>query len=700
MFDTEDIGIYFAYNKASTQFRALVNIFLALQTVLSEGDIMFTIDIDTGGTMTDALVSDGELMHSFKVDTTPHDYTVSFLDCLAEASKKFNYDDVKSFLAHVLLIRWSSTITTNVLGERRGSKIGLLVSKGHETDLYGDGYSLVVGELIADDRIIGLSDDPNPEEIMSAVRELLESGVRRICVSLKGAFPDNSNEVAIKKVIEDQYPDHIIGSIPVLLGSEMAQLAHDQTRTHYSLMNAYTHNQLAMSLFKAEDLLREEYGWNGPLLIGHTSGGVSRISKTKAVDTIESGPVFGTFGSAFVARSYGLRNVVCFDVGGTTTKVSIVKDGQPLFQRGGELMGIPVKTSFAMLRSAVVGGGSIVSVKDDCVVLGPESMGAVPGPACYGLGGTNATLTDALLHLGYLDPDNFLGGRRKLDVELSRKAIESNVAVPLGMNLDMAALAIRNEAVDMMAELISDTMQEANIKSDDTDLFAFGGNGPMFSLLVAETLGIESTYIFNLGPVFSAFGSAISDVVHVYERGVGVVWKPEVSNIVADVMEGLRQQAVRDLDAEGFPTDKAEYTFEFEFGIGDQVTGKISLDNSIFNTDQWFEHADSIVHEAGIKVQKDLLQLVRLSSRYQIEEHSLVKQKQPIEKIPTGLRSVSFNGLGFQDIAIHQWEGLAPGDQVAGPTVINGATQTCPIPNGWTMKIDEYGNACIRQVVA
>ncbi len=661
---------------------------------------MFTIDIDTGGTMTDALVSDGELMHSFKVDTTPHDYTVSFLNCLSEASKKFGYDDVKSFLAHVLLIRWSSTITTNVLGERRGSKIGLLVSKGHETDLYGKGRSLVVDELIADDRIIGLSDEPDAEEIMTAVRDLLESGVRRICVSLKGAFPDNSNEVAIKKVIEDQYPDHIIGSIPVLLGSEMAQLGHDQTRTHYSLMNAYTHSQLATSLFNAEDMLREQYGWNGPLLIGHTSGGVARISKTKAVDTIESGPVFGTFGSAFVARAYGLRNVICFDVGGTTTKVSIVRDGQPLFQRGGGLMEIPVQTSFAMLRSAVVGGGSIASVRDGCVALGPESMGAAPGPACYGLGGTKATLTDALLHLGYLDSGSFLGGRRELDVERSRKAIEKHIATPLGMDLDAAALAIRNEAVDMMAELISDTVKEAGIKLDDTDLFAFGGNGPMFSLLVAEALKIKSTYIFNLGPVFSAFGSAISDVVHVYERGVGVAWEAGASNVVTDVMDGLHKQAVRDLDAEGFPTDEAEYVFEFEFGLGDQVTGKISLDNSVFSDDKWFARADSIVRDAGIDVQKDLLQLVRLSSRHQIEEHCLVKQAQNVEKIPTSLRSVSFNGAGFQDIAIHRWEGLASGDEIAGPTVINGATQTCPIPNGWTMKIDEYGNACIRRMDA
>ena len=318
---------------------------------------MLTVDIDTGGTMTDALISDGERRHSFKVDTTPHDYTVSFLACLGDAARTLQYSDVASFLANVALIRWSSTITTNVLGERRGSKVGLLVSKGYEETLYGSSRSPVIDELIGASNVIGLPDQPTPGDILAAVKALLEGGVRRICVCLKDSFPDDRAEKHIKEIIEEQYPDHIVGAVPVLLGSEMACLRHDQTRVHYSLMNAYTHTQLANSLFKAEDLLRDDHRWNGPLLIGHTDGGVARIGKTKSVDTIESGPVFGTFGGAYMARTYGLKNVMCFDVGGTTTKCSIIRDGVPVFQRGGKLMEVPVQSSLAMLRSAVVGGG-------------------------------------------------------------------------------------------------------------------------------------------------------------------------------------------------------------------------------------------------------------------------------------------------------------------------------------------------------
>jgi hypothetical protein len=163
---------------------------------------------------------------------------------------------------------------------------------------------------------------------------------------------------------------------------------------------------------------------------------------------------------------------------GTTTKCSIVRNGEPVYQRGGNLMEIPVQTSFAMLRSAAIGGGSVAKVKDGRLRLGPESQGAAPGPACYALGGREATLTDAILLLGYLDPSSFLGGRRKLSVDHAKKVIEKNVAKPLGLSVEQAALVIRDEAVSVMAELIGNTLGEAGLEAVDTALFAFGGNGP------------------------------------------------------------------------------------------------------------------------------------------------------------------------------------------------------------------------------
>lgn len=658
---------------------------------------MLTIDIDTGGTMTDALVTDGATRHSIKVDTTPHDFTVAFQTCLREAGKLYGVEELDAFLQRVSLIRWSSTITTNVLAERRGAKVGLLVTKGHEQDLYGEGRSAIIDELVAADAVIGLPENPGAKDILLGVKSLLESGVRRICVALAGSFPDNRAEIAIKRVIEDQYPDHIIGAVPVLLGSEMAQIGHDQTRAHTAAMNAYTHSHLATSLFKAEDVLRDEHGWRGALLIGQTSGGVARIGKTKAVDTIESGPVFGTFGGAFVAREYGLKDVICFDVGGTTTKASIVRKGEPVFQRGGLLMEIPVQTSFAMLRSAAIGGGSIARVKNGRLTLGPDSQGAAPGPACYALGGREATLTDAILLLGYLDPNSFLGGRRKLSAEHARKLIETKVAKPLGLSVEQAALVIRDEAVSVMAELISNTLAEAGLKASQTALFAFGGNGPMFGAFVAERLGIGQAYAFDFGPVFGAFGSSVSDVAHVYERGVGLKWASENQAAILQSAQRLYTQAARDLKGEGFDPDAASFRCEFEFGRDDRLAGACRFEFKNEPGAAFIAAADQAIAEAGLSKGSEPVQLLRLSARLTVGPNRLQKRAGRRESVKPGTRPMQFSGLGPEPLPAYVWEQLNVGDSVVGPAMINGATLTCPVPPKWTLSVDAYGNAAMKK---
>lgn len=657
---------------------------------------MFTVDIDTGGTMTDALVSDGATRHAFKVDTTPHDYTLSLLACLQEAAKAMDYPSVDAFLRKVDLIRWSSTITTNVLGERRGSKVGVMVAQGHEESLYGKVRSPIVGELVSDGAVIGLPANPSPADILGGVKQLLEAGVRRICVCMENSFPDDSAERAIKTVIEDQYPDHIIGSVPVLLGSEMAPLRHDQTRVHYSVMNAYTHAQLATSLFKAEDLLRDEHGWQGALLIGNTNGGVARIGKTKAVDTIESGPVFGTFGGAYMAGLYGFTNAVCFDVGGTTTKASIVRDGSPVLQRGGELMEIPVQTAFAMLRSAVVGGGSIARVQKGVVALGPESMGAAPGPACYGLGGDQATLTDALLVLGYLDPANFLGGRRSLKVDLAKSAIERHVAQPLGVSVDVAALSIRDEAVAMMAELVSNTLKEGGVEARGCPLFSFGGNGPMFAAFVAEKLGMAPAYAFNLGPVFSAFGSAISDVVHSYERGVDQKWDEASGASLLPLINTLNTQADRDLRGEGFEPEQARFTWEIDFGSTESDVSAVRAETGATSDAKVLAALQEAVNQSS-QSGSGMLAL-RLSTRFVVGAHGMSKRSDKVSTQPVDQRDARFSASARQAVAVHRWEGMNVGDVIDGPAIVNGATLTCPVPVGWRLEVDEYGNARLEPI--
>ncbi|HEY3241581.1 MAG TPA: hydantoinase/oxoprolinase family protein [Acidimicrobiia bacterium] len=644
---------------------------------------MYTVDIDTGGTMTDGLVADGPRLHAIKVDTTPHDFTVSFRQILVEAAKALGHgEDLSGFLDQVSFIRWSSTITSNALGEGKGAKVGLLVRAGHQQDLYGEGASPALGSLVAEHNVIGLPEKPSAVDVLSAVKKLFEEGVRRICVSLDGSFPDNTQEREVAGVIESQYPDHYLGAVPVLLGTEMVQVDDDATRTHCSLINAYTHTRLASSLFQAEDMLKYDEGWDGALLVGHINGGVARVGKTKALDTLESGPVFGTYASAYLARRYALSDVVCLDVGGTTAKASVVLGGEPLFSRDGDLFGLPIRAPLPMLRSAVLGGGSVARPNGKGgVTLGPDSMGAAPGPACYGLGGDQATLTDAFLMLGYLDPARFLGGRKSLEVARSEEVLTKQLAEPLGVSVDEAARMVAHTALDIVAELVSTTLAKTGLDPADVTLFAYGGNGSLFAAQVAERLGIGTARVFGLGPVFAAFGSSVSDVVHVYERSVGVDSSAGADTIRSSVTQ-LQAVARRDLEAEGFDAGAASYDIELDLpanGSSARTLRAGSVDDAL--TQAKGRHVD----------------VVRVRARFPVGAYEPVGRPPDETATPPPLarRTISL-GAQPQQAPIYDWDALVGRGEVEGPAVAVGETMTCLVPAGWSLSIDEFANGVLR----
>jgi len=439
------------------------------------------------------------------------------------------------------------------------------------------------------------------------------------------------------------------------MGSEMAQVHDDATRTHCSLINAYTHTRLASALFQAEDMLKYDEGWDGPLLVGHINGGVARVGKTKALDTIESGPVFGTYASAFLARRYALSDVVCLDVGGTTAKASVVLGGEPMFTRDGDIFDIPVRASLPLLRSAVLGGGSVARPASangagSRIRLGPDSMGAAPGPACYGLGGDQATVTDAFLILGYLDPSRFLGGRRTLDVARAEEVLTKQLAEPLGVTVEEAAAMVADTAVGIVAELVSSTLAKAGLDPADVTLFAYGGNGSMFAAPVAERLGIQSARVFGLGPVFAAFGSSVSDVVHVYERSVS---GEADAKAAADELVAM---ARRDLVAEGFDHDVATIDVEVD-------------------------------------------EVARVRARFPVgayEPRGHPSRDASTAPAPLVRRPVSLGGVRHQ-AAVYDWGTLTGRAAVEGPAVAVGETMTCLVPPGWSLAIDEFANGVLRR---
>ena len=273
--------------------------------------------------------------------------------------------------------------------------------------------------MIAAKNIVALRDGASDTETLTAIRALLEDGVRRIAVSMGGGFEDDSAEQAVRRLVDENFPDHYLGAVPLVLGSEICRHPDDQTRTHMALVNAYVHTPLAVALFKAEDQLLEQHNYRRPVYIAHVNGGVARVAKTKAVDTAESSAVLRSERLRLVGAPVRTRQ------GARARRRRHY--GQARRHRRRQAADDPArrparraaKTPWTLLRSAAIGGGSIVARVDGEITIGPESQGAFPGPAVLRPRRARGDAHRRVPRRGMLNPDRFLGGRRALRTDLA-----------------------------------------------------------------------------------------------------------------------------------------------------------------------------------------------------------------------------------------------------------------------------------------
>jgi N-methylhydantoinase A len=667
---------------------------------------MWIVDIDVGGTLTDAIFTTGEQAFSAKVDTTPHDLTVCLFDCLAQGAAKLGFADTPAFLEHIDLIRWSTTITSNVLAELRGPRIGLLVSKNHEKDLYGaDSHSSILNRLLADKDVIGVNGSFDAAQVTNAARALLEGGVRRICVSLKDSHRNPAAELEVKSAIDLQYPDHFLGSVPVLAGSDISKSSDDRTRTYCAVINAYTHGALAATLFKAEDELRQSSQYAGTFLVSHINGGVAGIAKTKAIDTIESGPILGIHASVFFAQLYGLKDVVAMDIGGTTAKISVLKNGLPINRKPSDFFGIPVEISLPDLRSIALGGGSVVKPSgagNPKIELGPESMGSFPGPACYALGGDQPTLTDAFVTAGLINPEFFLGGAKPLDRGLAHSVIENQVAKPMNTSVDEACRLIISRAFELVADLIAAAAKDLKQDLSKHTLFAYGGNGGLFACGVAEKAGIKNVQLFALGPVFSAFGSSVSDICHVYERGLAHIASSDGNaSSLQTILKEIKAEGTKDLLGEGIKPEGLTYEIEIEASGSAGNSIVIPCSESILGNPKTLQDALASASESATTASaKDIsLELMRVRVKKPMSKPHVAERALKFEDSSharTGTRKILWGTRGG-DEQVYRWESLEPGNRVVGPAILEGINTTYFVPEGWMMFVDRFGNGALTK---
>ena len=682
--------------------------------------VSFIIGIDTGGTFTDGYFIRDREARKAKVLTTPHDLTTCFLDCLREGAKLFSIP-LEKLLRDTESIRYSTTIATNTVITKTGSKLGVIVTRGYENTLYRDPASpdpspldtFVKPSLVApvNERIGDGGQEEqelDEEEALKAAERLIDAGAR-IVVALKNSDRNPAHELKIRQIIRDEYPRQYLGAVEVLLSHEAAATRNDFIRTNTAILNAYLHRNLAHYLYKAEDDLRAS-GYRWPLLVVSSHGGLSRVSKTKALQTYGSGPVAGILGALAVAHYYGYEDLVLTDMGGTSFDIGLIENGR--IERAGQprIEGIPIHLNSLAIESMGIGGGSIAEVDGNGrLKVGPRSAGALPGPACYDLGGGEPTVTDADVVLGYIDPNYFLGGRMKLNKERAYSAIEDRIARPLGLDVTEAAQAVRKVADAHMGQAV---YKETALKGYDPKsllLVAYGGAGPTHCCSFSQHLGIKRILTLPFSPVFCAFGGASMDILHTYEKGKRIVMSsPHGREYLKDcgefnaVVEELRDRALRDMRGEGFGAEKVSFNLELDMKWGTQLNTTrmasprllLGDEDDVVEICKAFEEfyvrlysRAAAYPEGGIEIESFLLQALLPTVKPQLPKYDL-DGRDPIKALK-GKREVSWEE-GLRSTLVYERGLLRPGNEIQGPALIEAEDTTLVLPEDYRLKVDQH----------
>jgi N-methylhydantoinase A len=501
------------------------------------------VGIDIGGTFTDAVLvgDDGTVAHA-KAPTTPDDLTRGFMATLAELT-------AAPAVGPVAGIVHGTTIATNLVVERKGARVGLITTSGFGDTIHimqGHGYAAG----IPDDQVTNLQDleKPSPlvpkdlvaevperidsrgevvvalneEKARAAVARLLAAKVDAIAIVFLWSFVNDAHERRMREIVREADPD-----IFVSVSSEVAPVVGEYPRTVSTVVNAYVGPRTGVYLDQLEGCIASIDAAQTPgLSIVHCAGGIvpASIAKELPVRLIGSGPVAGAVASQQFGATLSEPNVITTDMGGTTFDVGLVVDGVPLRSDHAVLDQYEYSVPTIEITSIGSGGGSLVWLEPitQSLRVGPASAGADPGPVCYGSGGELPTVTDCDLIVGYLNPDNFLGGRIRLDVDRAREALDRHVAGPLGITPEEAALGALAIVDAHMADLLRQVTVGRGYDPRDFAVFAFGGAGPLHAPAFARELQVGRV-IVPFGPlasVWSAYGAASSDAIVVQARSL------------------------------------------------------------------------------------------------------------------------------------------------------------------------------------
>lgn len=699
---------------------------------------MNSIDIDVGGTFTDLVLTlDGKRIIA-KVPTTPHDLSIGFLDAVETGAEKLGLTS-EELLPQLEIVRYSTTVALNRLLQRQGPKIGLITTEGFEDiTIIGRGAQWVDGTRVSERRNIALQHKPEPlvtrdmivgarervdsygkvvrpldeDHLRRQLRRLIDRGARAIVVSLMWSFMNNVHEKRIREIIREEYKEYHIGFVPVVTSSAVVPKMGEYERTMTSILDAYLQHAMQTEICATWDKIRER-GYRGAFLMIHNSGGSADIFKTPASRTFNGGPVAGLMGSAHFASKLGYKNVVAGDVGGTSFDVALVVESsvrnyetRPIIDRW------MVNVTMMQTLSIGAGGGSIASVDPQSgrLSVGPRSAGSMPGPVCYDLGGTEPTVTDADVVLGYINPETYYGGQMPLNKKKAERAIREKIANPLGLSVIEAAGVIRTLVDEQMASAIKREVHMRGYYPEDFVLFAFGGAGPTH--VAGFKADVPKAVIFPASPVFCAMGASIMDVVHLYEQSRRLVFmEPNTEKIVIDrevfneTVLAMIAKAKGELVSEGLPVDEAIFTLELDMLYGGQVNVKrtgcpllqIESDQHAQDVYDAFEREFSeafsplVVNKpGGVYLDNFVLRVSVPTKKPAIPEFPLQGEDPGAAQL--GSRECYWPETGETvDTRVYSFEQLQPGNIVMGPAVIEAELTTVIVPPTQKLSIDKHG---------
>lgn len=677
------------------------------------------VGVDVGGTFTDVLLinlESGET-HRAKTPSTPEDQSVGILNGILQACEKAGTQT-----ADIVEVMHGTTVATNAILERKGAKVGLITTEGYGQVLQ-IARSFVPGGLagwIIWNKPEPLADLENTVEVIerigadgSVVRELdansvkeavstlKERGVEAITVSLTNAYASDAHEQQVAKIINDEWPD-----IPVSLSSDVLPEMREYERAVTTVANSYVRPTLSRYLNSLTNTLKDN-DIKAQKKVLRSDGGLMtfEVAAEKPVNLMMSGPAGGVKGALWIAKKAGYTNLLTYDMGGTSTDVALIENGKPVIRRETSVGDVTVRASSLDVRTVGAGGGSIAKVPDltKALRVGPESAGAVPGPACYRKGGEEPTVTDANVVLGYL-PVDLLGGEMQLDRNASEKAVQK-IADGLGVGLEEAAAGILSIANENMFGALRLVSIEQGYDPRDFALIAFGGAGPLHANALGKLMGSFPVIIPPSPGVLCAYGDATTQIRNEASKTLISRLEDLTPKVVADELEALQKTAADLLEAEGIAKSNRRTLFQADLryaGQGFEVPITIDLDNLKHNgfgaaTDSFDE-----VHNQLFTFKLDLPhELVNLRAIVEEEEEEV-----NIVALPKG--SQDAKGARTKDDSHFWYDGtthqagiydrlkLEHGNVINGPAIVTEMDSTTVILPGYAGEVDKYGNILIN----